>query len=1028
MSQQNSNTGNIRFNPFPGLRPFTIEESHLFFGREGQSEEVLDNLARNRFVAVVGSSGSGKSSLMYCGVVPILHGGFITEAGSRWKIVVSRPGNDPIGNLAKEISKNYADNEGDEINQNFVRAMLSGSSNGLVEALKYISGKEDENILILADQFEELFRFRKKFDNEQAINESHAYVRLLLEAVKQTDIPVYIVMTMRSDFIGECAQYQELTEYINQSHYLIPQMDRASLRLAITGPVAVGGGKISDRLTNELLNDLGDNPDQLPILQHALMRTWNFWREHPGTSEQLDVEHYDSIGRMEKALSNHANEAYNELSPDEKRICENMFKTLTERGNDNRGIRHPSPVEEIAAIANTDHQTVINIVEHFRKSGRSFLTSADPKLTAKSIIDISHESLMRIWDKLKIWVEEEALAVQMYLRLSEAAAMYQEGKIGLWRPPDLQLAINWRKEKQPTLTWAKRFSPAFERAMIYLDTSEKAHIAEEENKIRLQKKALRRSRIFAIVLGTAAIISLGFMVYAITMQAESNKQRIIAEQQREEAEKQKKEAESQKELALKNEQEANEQRKIALQKEKEAREQTRIAELQRKRAERSLEEARLQREIADEKTQEATEQKQIADKKSEEALVEKNKAEEARERALQLRMLSIARSMAVKSVQIEENKDLKALLAFQAYQFNKEYGGAHDNPDIFDGLYYALKTKSEEGFNLFTEHKDAVRTLKMHPEEKSLFSAGSDGRVFAWKMTDDSAKAVEIYNSNSIIRTLDFNSSGNYLLLANDNFETHKINLATKSDTVHQDHTSFITALEVINNHTVITSSADGTIVIRNLKEGSKEVINVGADVKDIALSPDKKQLAFVTSENKAGFVSLANNKISIFYEGENKFYTITYNHNGNLLAMGNSKGTIIQYSIKEEKVIKELNAHNARINDLAFSKDDKLLASASFDGTIRVYDTNDLEKAPIVIKDYSSWCMTLTFNTNNKYLYAGYVDSNIKKWNIASTDMAAQLLPKINRDMTEAEWQTYVGKDIQYIPTTKKYANDGDL
>src|SRR6056297_1095101 len=130
MSQQNSNTGNIRFNPFPGLRPFTIEESHLFFGREGQSEEVLDNLAKNRFVAVVGSSGSGKSSLMYCGVVPILHGGFITEAGSRWKIVVSRPGNDPIGNLAKEISKNYADNEGDEINQNFIRAMLSGSSNG----------------------------------------------------------------------------------------------------------------------------------------------------------------------------------------------------------------------------------------------------------------------------------------------------------------------------------------------------------------------------------------------------------------------------------------------------------------------------------------------------------------------------------------------------------------------------------------------------------------------------------------------------------------------------------------------------------------------------------------------------------------------------------------------------------------------------------------------------------------------------------------------------------------------------------
>ena len=104
MCPQTNTKSRKLFNPFPGLRPFTIAESHLFFGREGQSEEVLSNLSKNRFVAVVGSSGSGKSSLMYCGVVPILHGGFITEAGSKWKIIPSRPGNDPIGNLAKGIA------------------------------------------------------------------------------------------------------------------------------------------------------------------------------------------------------------------------------------------------------------------------------------------------------------------------------------------------------------------------------------------------------------------------------------------------------------------------------------------------------------------------------------------------------------------------------------------------------------------------------------------------------------------------------------------------------------------------------------------------------------------------------------------------------------------------------------------------------------------------------------------------------------------------------------------------------------
>ena len=83
-------------NPFPGLRPFGVEESHLFFGREGQSDEVLSKLAENRFVSILGTSGSGKSSLLYCGLVPILHGGFMTHAGSKWRIVVSRPGVNPV--------------------------------------------------------------------------------------------------------------------------------------------------------------------------------------------------------------------------------------------------------------------------------------------------------------------------------------------------------------------------------------------------------------------------------------------------------------------------------------------------------------------------------------------------------------------------------------------------------------------------------------------------------------------------------------------------------------------------------------------------------------------------------------------------------------------------------------------------------------------------------------------------------------------------------------------------------------------
>ncbi len=152
-----------------------------------------------------------------------------------------------------------------------------------------------------------------------------------MEAAQYPDAPIYVAITMRSDFIGDCAQFPALTRKINDSHYLIPQLTRDQKRKAIEGPLAVGNAKVSSRLVQQLLNDLGDNPDQLPILQHALMRTWSYWSAYRDYEEEpVDLKHYEAIGTMSEALSQHANEAYDELDEDQKRICEVLFKSITE--------------------------------------------------------------------------------------------------------------------------------------------------------------------------------------------------------------------------------------------------------------------------------------------------------------------------------------------------------------------------------------------------------------------------------------------------------------------------------------------------------------------------------------------------------------------------------------------------------------------------------------------------------------------------------------------------------------------------
>ena len=235
----------IPVNPFPGLRPFDFDESHLFFGREGQSESLIDKLSRTHFLAVVGTSGSGKSSLVRAGFLPALYGGFMTSAGSGWRVAIMRPGNDPIGNLARAL--NAPDVFGSDIDENaaiqtaMAEATLRRGSLGLVDAIRQAVMPEDENLLVVVDQFEEIFRFARVAEGEAYGNAAAGFVKLLLEASGQREIPIYVVLTMRSDYLGDCSQFWELPEAINESQYLIPRLTRDQLREAITGPVAVGG-------------------------------------------------------------------------------------------------------------------------------------------------------------------------------------------------------------------------------------------------------------------------------------------------------------------------------------------------------------------------------------------------------------------------------------------------------------------------------------------------------------------------------------------------------------------------------------------------------------------------------------------------------------------------------------------------------------------------------------------------------------------------------------------------------------------
>jgi hypothetical protein len=206
-----------------------------------------------------------------------------------------RPGSDPIGNLAAALnSPGVLEIEGEfaSTNKVLLEATLRRGSLGLVDAVCQARIPSHDNLLIVVDQFEELFRFRTSTLVKNSRDEALAFFKLLLEAVRQADLPIYVVLTMRADFIGECMEFPGLPESVNSGIYLVPRMTRDELRSAITGPVAVAGAEIEQRLVLRLLNDLGDEQDRLPVLQHALMRTWDYWEAHhkPGDENRKHDE------------------------------------------------------------------------------------------------------------------------------------------------------------------------------------------------------------------------------------------------------------------------------------------------------------------------------------------------------------------------------------------------------------------------------------------------------------------------------------------------------------------------------------------------------------------------------------------------------------------------------------------------------------------------------------------------------------------------------------------------------------------
>ena len=448
--------------PYPGLRSFHEYESTIFFGRDEQVDQLLERLESKRLVAVTGDSGCGKSSLVRAGLLPALRAGLLQGGRTQWRIAELRPGDRPICNLADKLARALgSDSAG---NARLLSARLRYGPRSIADILRDFTLPPDTELLIIVDQFEELIRFRERIGRDEA----DAFVALLLETVADESLPVRVVLTLRTDYLGGCASFAGLPEVLNGCQYLVPRLERRQLRDAIVKPACKFNGVVESTLANQLINEIGQHQDQLPVLEHALLAMWRQARERaggvtqpgvPGPSVTLTIGDYIELGGIGEALSRHATDVYKKLDDEEKkRIARRLFCALWDDGANGNDTRRPCSVRDAAAIAGVDVARLTQVADAFRRAEHSFLMPPpDCELTADSLLDVSHESLFRHWELLKQWIGQEADNAKQYrFWLTEANQRVRDDG-DLLSNKAIERALAWYTEVQPTPAWARRY-------------------------------------------------------------------------------------------------------------------------------------------------------------------------------------------------------------------------------------------------------------------------------------------------------------------------------------------------------------------------------------------------------------------------------------------------------------------------------------------------------------------------------------------------------------------------------------------
>jgi WD40 repeat protein/serine/threonine protein kinase len=948
-------------NPYKGLRPFQEADAADFFGREMLSQLLLARMQESsnyaRFLAVVGPSGSGKSSVVRAGLIPALKRGALLGS-ENWFVLEMFPGAHPIEELAQALLRIAVDPP------NNLVGPLRLDDAGLMRVIdRVVPGGSETEVVLVIDQFEELFTLV-----EDATEIRH-FLDTIITAVTDPSSRLRVIVTLRADFYDRPLLYARFSELMRARTEVVGPLAEEELKAAIVNPAERNGLHVDPDLVNAIVSDVGAQPGALPLLQYALTEV--FARRSGRT---LTLTPYHASGGVLGALARRAEDLYTSLAPAQQEAARQLFLRLVTLGegveDTRRRVRRMELVPVGGGMAALD--TVIEIYAQYR-----LLTLDRDLVTRAPTVEVAHEALIRTWTRLRGWLDASREDVRLHRWLSAAAADWagSEGDPSfLVRGQRLAQLDAWAAETPLALN-------AEEQAYLEASLSAEAarHLAEETRKaheVTLEQRSRLFLRALVGVFAVAAVIAviLSFVAFQQQRLAQQNAQRAFANE----------------ELAQRNAATAVAAQGVA----------------QQEANTRATAEAQVRRQLT----------VSTAERLALQALYEISYSPETAlllaYEAVSLDHTSTAEQALHATVDnlvwqptvLRGHTDLLKTAVFSPDEQRILTASEDGTARLWDLAGNQLA--------VFKGHDGNVLQARFSLDGQRVLTASQDGTARLWDLTGKQLVVFEGHKGN--VNSAEFSPDGQRIITTSRDRTARLWDLSGKQLRLFQGHTNIVRdPVFSPDGRMVVTASDDGTARIWNLFDEQSVVLDGhdGQEVESAVFSPNGQQVLTAAKDDTARLWDLAGKQLAVFKGHTRDVNAAIFSPDGEHVVTASVDRTARLWDLAGNELV-VFEGHSDIINSVRFSPDGKSILTFSHDKTARLWDLSGKQRA---VFSHTGRVTDALVSSDGRHILTASEDHTARVW-----EMVGPPLPAFGSHTDLVVTTTY-SPDGKYILTASR-------